>query len=99
MFNSEAPIQIEEEEEEGPQEEEEKEVTRKILGENLGKSKPVEVAQNYIQRNLKQTLGGDADLTQGINVTKLREKYQPQQSGVNLTEALKLHRDNEAGNN
>ena len=34
----------------------------------------------------------DEKLVEGINVNKLKEKYQPQRTDLDLTEAIKVHR-------
>lgn len=61
-------------------EEEKEEMTRKVLGETPAKGKTAATGQSFIQRNLKQALGGHPELTEGIDLNKLKAKYQPQRS-------------------
>ena len=42
---------------------------------------------------MKQALGADSGLTEGINVNKLKEKYQSQRGNIDVSEAMKIHKE------
>lgn len=84
--------EIDEEEEEV----EEKEVTRRKFGEANAKDNVVTVKQDFTQKNLKKVLVSTAtpsDLTSGIDINRLKEKYQPNRVNLDLREAIDKNKE------